>query len=303
VGALVHCMRFSPHGLVIAGRLITAGGRSQVAIAALDRATGLPRNWDPGLAVDEPFPTVPIVNAIVPTNHGIYIGGYFTHAGNALRKSVAALDSATAKAQPWQADLGPTLSTAAGTAFALALYQNRMLVGGSFNTVAGAAHTGLAQVDTSTGAPVAGWTCNVSGAINCMLVRSTTVFVGGGLSGLGGQTRSNIAAVNGSTGAVLSWNPNVAGVAVDVLAAQNDTLYIGGDYSQVATQSRVCLAAVSATTGALYGWSPSAFGPVRAMVIDGPSLIVGGEFGFLAGQPQAYLGRLDRFTGALGTGT
>jgi hypothetical protein len=38
------------------------------------------------------------------------------------------------------------------------------------------------------------------------------------------------------------------------------------------------------------------------MVIDGPSLIVGGEFGFLAGQPTAYLGRLDRFTGALGTG-
>jgi hypothetical protein len=303
VGALVHCMRFSPHGLVIAGRLITAGGRSRVAIAALDRATGLPRNWDPGLAVDEAFPTVPIVNAIVPTNHGIYIGGYFTHAGGALRKSVAALDSANATARPWQADLGPTLSTAAGTAFALALYQNRLLVGGSFNTVAGAAHTGLAQVDTSTGAPVAGWSCNVSGAINCMLVRGTTVFVGGGLSGLGGQTRSNIAAVNGSTGAVLSWNPNVAGVAVDVLAAQNDTLYIGGDYSQVATQSRVCLAAVSATTGALYGWSPSAFGPVRAMVIDGPSLIVGGEFGFLAGQPQAYLGRLDRFTGALGTGT
>jgi hypothetical protein len=136
-----------------------------------------------------------------------------------------------------------------------------------------------------------------------MLVRGTTVFVGGGISTVGGQSRSNIGALNGSTGAVLSWNPNVAGVAVDVLAAQNDTLYIGGDYSQVATQGRVCLAAVSATTGALYGWSPSAFGPVRAMVIDGPSLIVGGEFGFLAGQPQAYLGRLDRFTGALGTGT
>jgi hypothetical protein len=38
------------------------------------------------------------------------------------------------------------------------------------------------------------------------------------------------------------------------------------------------------------------------MAIDGPSLIVGGEFGFLAGQPKPYLGRLDRFTGALGTG-
>ena len=303
VGALVHCMRFSPNGLVIAGRMITAGGRSQVAIAAMDRTTGLPRNWDPGLAVDEPFPTVPIVNAIVPTNHGIYIGGYFTHAGGALRKSVAAVDSANAKARPWQADLGPVLATDAGTAFSLALYQNRLMVGGHFSSIAGVAHTGLAQVDTSTGTPVAGWSADVTGAVNCMLVRGTTVFVGGGLSAIGVQSRSNIGAVNGGTGAVLAWNPGVAGVAVDVLAAQNDTLYIGGDYSQVAGQSRVCLAAVSASAGTLLGWSPQAFGPVRAMVIDGPSLIVGGEFGFLAGQPKAYLGRLDRFSNALGTGT
>ena len=303
VGAMVHCMRLSPGGLVVAGRMVSIGGRSQVAIAAFDRATGVPRNWNPGLAVDEPFPTVPMVNTILPTNHGIYIGGYFTHAGGALRKSVAALDSAFATARPFQADLGPTLSTAAGTAFSLTLYQNRLMVGGSFNTVAGAAHTGLAQVDTATGANVAGWTCDVGGNVQCMLVKGTTVYVGGGISTVGGQSRSNIGALNGSTGAVLSWNPNVAGVAVYSLATQNDTLYVGGDYSQVASQGRICLAAVSATTGALMGWAPTAFGPVHAMVMDGPSMIVGGEFGFLNGQPQAYLGRLDRFSAVLGTGT
>jgi hypothetical protein len=302
VGALLHCMRLSPNGLVIAGRMITAGGRSQVSIAAFDRATGVPRSWDPALAVDEPFPTVPIVNAIVPTSHGIYIGGYFTHAGGALRSSVAELDSANAAARTWQSDLGPALTGAVGTAFSLALYQNRLMVGGSFNSVAGAPHTGLAQVDTSTGAPVAGWTCNVGGNVQCMLVRGTTVYVGGGLTDVGGQSRSNIGALNGTTGAALAWNPNVAGVAVDALAAQNDTLYIAGDYSQVAGQSRVCLAAVSATSGAIMGWSPTAFGPVRALVVDGSSLIVGGEFGFLNGQPKAFLARLDRFTGATGTG-
>jgi len=300
--ALIRCMRFSPLGLVIAGRFVSAGGRKQVAVAAMDRASGLPRNWDPALAVDEPFPTVPEVNAIVPTNHAIYLGGYFTHAGGALRKSVAALDSASAAVRPWQADLGPVLSTAAGTAYSLALYQNRLMVGGNFSTVAGAAHTGLAQVDTSTGAPVAGWTCDVGGNVQCMLVRGTTVFVGGGISAVGGQARSNIGAVNGSTAAVLAWNPNVAGVSVDELAASNDTLYVAGDYSQVSGQSRLCLAAVSASTGTLLGWGPQAFGPIRTMVIDGGSLIVGGEFSFLAGQPKAYLGRLDRATGALGSG-
>jgi hypothetical protein len=300
--ASIRCMRRSPAGLVIAGRFATAGGRKQVAVAAMDRATGLPRNWDPHLAVDEPFPTVPMVNAIVPTSHAIYIGGYFTHAGGALRSSVAAIDSVFAGARSFTADLGPVATTAAGTAYSLALYQNRLMVGGQFSTVAGAAHTGLAQVDTVTGAPVAGWTCDVGGNVQCMLVRGTTVFVGGGISTVGGQSRSNIGALNGSTGAVLAWNPNVAGVSVDALAASNDTVYIAGDYSQVSSQSRLCLAAVNATTGTLLGWGPQAFAPVRTMVIDGGSLIVGGEFSFLAGQPKNYLGRLDRATGALGSG-
>ena len=298
--AMVRCIRRSPAGLVVAGRFVTAGGRRQVAVAAMDRATGLPRNWDPGLAVDEPFPTVPIVNAIVPTSHAIYLGGYFTHAGGALKKSVAAVDSSFATARSFNADLGPVASSAAGTAYSLALYQNRLMVGGSFNTVAGAAHTGLAQVDTVTGAPVGGWTCDVGGNVQCMLVRGTTVFVGGGISTVGGQSRSNIGALNGTTGAVLAWNPNVAGVSVDALVASNDTLYIGGDYSQVSSQVRVCLAAVSASTGSLLGWGPQAFGPVRELVMDGPTLVVGGEFNGLAGGPTNYLGRLDRVTGLPG---
>ena len=175
------------------------------------------------------------------------------------------------------------------------------MVGGSFNTVAGAAHTGLAQVDTATGSPVTGWSCDVGGNVQCMLVRGTTVFVGGGISAVGGQSRSNLGALNGTTGAVLAWNPNVAGVEVDALAASNDTVHIAGDYSQVSSQSRLCLAAVNATSGTLLGWGPQAFGPVRTLVIVGGSLVVGGECSFLGGQPKSYLGRLDRATGALGS--
>ncbi|HEY6196172.1 MAG TPA: hypothetical protein VI504_14135 [Candidatus Eisenbacteria bacterium] len=300
--AAVATLSVSATGAVLAGRLVSAGGQRQVAVAALDRTTGIPRSWDPGLAVDEAFPIVPSVAAILPTNHAVYLGGYFTHAGGQLRKSLAAIDSASGKAQAWHPDLGPTLSTAAGSAASLALYQDKLLVGGLYSSISGVSHVNLAQVDTLAGTPVAGWTCNVPGSVNCLLVQGTTVFVGGGLSDAGGQPRANIAAVNGSTGAVLAWNPGVAGNAVQSLAARSDTLYIGGDYSQVSGQNRTCLAAVSASTGSLLGWAPAAFGPARALVIDGPNLLVGGEFSFIAGQPTAFLGRVGRFSGTLVTG-
>src|SRR5207247_2327041 len=186
----------------------------QVAIAAVDPNSGIPRGWDPALAVDETFPIVPNVVAIAPTGRTVFIGGYFTHAGGLLRKSVAAIDSATAQARAWQADLGPSGATVAGTANALAVYQDKLIVGGLFNTISGVSHVNLAEVDTTVGTPVGGWNCDAAGSVMCLLVKSGTVFVGGGISSVGGQSRSNIAAVNASTGAVLSWNPNVAGINV-----------------------------------------------------------------------------------------
>jgi hypothetical protein len=165
----------------------------------------------------------------------------------------------------------------------------------------GAAHTGLAQVDTVTGAPVAGWTCNVGGNVQCMLVRGTTVFVGGGISRWAASRASNIGALNGSTGAVLAWNPNVAGVSVDALAASNDTVYIAGDYSQVSSQSRLCLAAVNATTArsrlGAAGVRPRAHDGDRRRLAHRRRRVL------VPRRPaEDYLGRLDRATGALGSG-
>jgi len=302
--AAVRSLKLSSGGLVVAGRFISAGGRSQVAVAALDRNTGAARTWDPKLSVDEAFPIVPSVSAILPTNHAIYIGGYFTHAGGAARKSLAAIDSASGFARAWQADLAPALSTQAGSAAALALFGDKLVVGGHFNAISGVSHASLASVDTVVGTPLAGWSADVSGAVKCLLVRGSTLFVGGGLSSVGGQSRANVAALNGSTGAVLAWNPGIQGVSADALGSRGDTLYIGGDYAfQTGGTNRSCLAAVSATSGSFFAWAPVAFGPVRALTIDGPWIIVGGEFQFIVSQPQPFLAKLDRFTAALGAGT
>jgi hypothetical protein len=300
--ATVSMLSVSSTGAVVAGGFVSAGGRHQVGVAAFDRSSGIARAWNPGLAVDESFPTVPLVSAIVPTNHAVYIGGYFTHAGGLPRKSLAAIDSASGHAQPWTANLAPVTTADAGSAAALALVQGKLVVGGMFSSIAGVSHAGLAQVDTASGTPVAGWSCDVAGSVNCLLVQGGTLFVGGAFSTAGGQPHAHIAAVNATTGAVQAWNPGVAGNAVQALAARGDSLYVGGDYSQVNSQTRVCLFAASISTGTLLGWAPTAFGPVRALVVDGPNLIVGGEFSFLNSQPVPYLGQVSRFTSLLVTG-
>lgn len=302
VGSVTGLHLAASGGLVASGHFVSLGGRRQMAVAALDRTTGVPRMWDPQLAVTENFPVVPSVSAILPTPNAIYLGGYFTRAAGQVRKSLAAVDPTYAILRPWKADLGAVVSLESGEAKALLLHQDKILVGGAFSSIAGAPRTSLALVDSVVGTPVPGWACDVDDQVNCLLLRSGMVYVGGGYTMIGGQSRTDLAAMNPATGAVSTWNPNVQGVQVFSLAAANDTLYIGGDYSHVGGQSRVCLAAVTFSTGAVLGWAPSAFGPAMAILIQGPNLLVGGEFQFLAGQSVPYLGSIQRFTAAFVAG-
>lgn len=298
VGSVTDLRLGASGGLVASGHFVSLGGRRQLAVAALDRTTGIPRLWDPQLSVTENFPVVPSVSAILPTPNAIYLGGYFTRAAGQERKSLAAVSPTSAGLRPWKADLGGVVLEA-GEAKALLLHQDKILVGGAFSSIAGAPRTSLALVDSVVGTPVPGWACDVDDQVNCLLLRSGVVYVGGGYTMIGGQPRTDLAAMNPATGAVSTWNPNVQGVQVWSLAAANDTLYIGGDFSHVGGQSRVCLAAVTFSTGALLGWAPSAFGPALAILVQGPNLLVGGEFQFLAGQPVPYLGSVGRFSAAL----
>jgi hypothetical protein len=302
VGSVTDLKLTSSGGLVASGHFISLGGRRQMAVAALDRTTGIPRMWNPNLSVTETFPVVPSVSAILPTPNAVYLGGYFTGAAGQVRKSLAAVDPTYATLRPWKADLGAVASLESGEAKALLLHQDKILVGGAFSSIAGAPRTSLALVDSVIGNPVPGWACDVDDQVNCLLPQGGMVYVGGGFTSVDGQPHNDLAAINPTTGDVSSWDPNVQGVQVWSLAAQNDTLYIAGDYSHVGGQSRFCLAAVTLSTGAVLGWAPSAFGPVMAILIQGPNLLVGGEFQFLNGQPVFYLGRVQRFTAAFVAG-
>jgi outer membrane protein assembly factor BamB len=74
-------------------------------------------------------------------------------------------------------------------------------------------------------------------------------------------------------------------------------------FTTVNGASRANFAAVSSTgTGALGSMNPAPDDEVRALLLDGSKLVVGGTFTTITGDPQHRLARLDATTGALDAG-
>ena len=128
--------------------------------------------------------------------------------------------------------------------YALLRNENILYVGGVFTNIAGAAQSGLAAVDTSTGALLP-WSGNVEGEVYALALQNDHLIVGGTFSAIGGSARTNLAAVDAHTGSVLPWNPSVTAsnastgstlASVNAFAITGDTLFVGGDYEFVILQ-------------------------------------------------------------------
>lgn len=126
------------------------------------------------------------------------------------------------------------------------------------------------------------------------------VYVGGDFTTVDGQARGHIAAFDVATGALTStFAPTVSG-QVRALAATNDLVYAGGSFESAAGAARTDLAAFT-LSGTVTAWNPVVDnGFVWSMVITpgGSSLVVGGSFTTLAGQPAYGMGKLDLATAA-----
>src|SRR5690606_14065080 len=112
------------------------------------------------------------------------------------------------------------------------------------------------------------------------------------------------AGISISTGAIISWNPgvcNTSGYVVRsiVVSSAADIIYIGGQFNSVgvggAQRSRI--AAVSMTTGLATSWAPVVNGEVKAMVMSGNRLYIGGLFTTIGGQSRNRIGAIDTATG------
>jgi uncharacterized delta-60 repeat protein len=279
-------------GKILAGGSFTnIGGQPRNRIARLDATSGAADSFDPN-ANDR------VYSIAVQADGKILAGGNFTSIGGATRNRIARLDATTGAADSFD----PNASGGGGNdaVYSIAVQADgKILAGGVFTSIGGAARNHIAQLDAITGladsfspAPTL-----------CSVNRGA-----GGRQGLGGRGFTSIggrrAAIPGSMArqAWLTFDRN-ANVGVFTIAVQADgKILAGGDFTSIGGQTRSRIARLDATTGAADSFDPNASGGMAVYSIaaqtDG-KVLAGGDFTSIGGQTRSRFARLSNDTAAL----
>jgi PKD repeat protein len=140
----------------------------------------------------------------------------------------------------------------------------KLYITGSFSSVNGTTRRGLASLNLTTGAPVAGFVANLSARGSELAVTNSTVYVGGRFTKVNNVERVSLAAVNATTGAVdsgfvnnLSGGLGVGGALTVqrlVLTRDLSRLLVVHTGRQVAGQDRYGIALINTATKQLLPW-------------------------------------------------
>nr|WP_296073423.1 PQQ-binding-like beta-propeller repeat protein [uncultured Actinoplanes sp.] len=91
--------------------------------------------------------------------------------------------------------------------------------------------------------------------------------------------------------------------SVLTIAYAGTTAYLGGDFTAAIVGSKKIarghVAAVDARTGALLPWNPDADGRVKALVVNGSSIYLAGDFATVGGKKRDSLAKVDQASGAV----
>jgi hypothetical protein len=223
---------------------------------------------------------------------GIYVGGLFHRAGNALRRGGLRLSPSGALDTAW----APALA-AFRSVLSLARDANHVYIGGeastpgAFNALIRVSHAGT--VDTA-------WTPNPAGPVSAIAIdeAANTIVIGGFFTSVAGQPRNRLAEVSRSTAQVTAFNPDLNN-GVRALALVGNDVFVGGDFTSVGGIARNRLAKVSRSGAVDTGFVADANSMVQAL-LPGPNgtIYVGGSFSNISGLGRQGLVRLSQASGA-----
>ena len=286
-----HIVTMKLHGskLYVGGYFTSVDGQSRHSVAAFDLTTRGVTDWDPG--PEFIANNVPIVFALQPDGHSIYVGGQFDRVGGKPRHGAAELDARTGAATEWNPD--PEY-----TPYTFGISDSLVLMGGEMKSVGMVRRHNLAAFDLTTGR-VKDWNPGLDGIeVTALAAHEDRLYVGGAFWNAGGKPRSMLAALDILTGAATDWSPN-ADDLVNTLLVQGDRIYVGGNFSHVGGASRNYLAALDATTGAALAWNPGPNDYVEALASIGGTLYAGGWFTQVGGVDRNSVVAIDAATGVV----
>jgi hypothetical protein len=155
-------------------------------------------------------------------------------------------------------------------------------------------------------APVETWVASGGffggGSVQTVAVSGSTAYIGGYFNYIGPATGSLVSVDTTSSALSTPW-PLVGGSVSAVVSDGQGGWFIGGSFGTIGEQRVDNLAHIKADGTLDTGWAGSVDGAVKALVLAGGKLYVGGEFlAALSGGPavgRAHLAAFDAATGAL----
>jgi PKD repeat protein len=203
--------------IFVGGDFTTVDGAARGHIAAFDTATGaLVSNFTPNIGGT--------VRALTANNTRVYAGGAFTVVSGQSRLRLASFATSNGAIQPWN----PSADDNTVWAMVLSPDNSRVIAGGAFTTINGAAAYGMGAVDSITGASLP-WAATQkirdatnSGAITSLRADDEQVY-GSGYAYGGPTNFEGEFAADPTTGEV-NWLNDCHGDTYDVLPI-GDVLY------------------------------------------------------------------------------
>ena len=264
------------------GKFHGAGGRTRSHFAAITTG-GVATDWDPA-----PDSTV---RAIGISGSTVIAGGEFSSIGGVARRNLAALNGVTGEPTSW--DPSPNRPVTGLLADGSTLY-----VGGYFDSLGAQQRTGLAQLALPSSTPTS-WNPRASGPVTHFLVHKSLVYVAGFFTQLGQTTRPGLGAID-AQGNIAAWNPGYLNGSVYALAANSKTIFVGGQFAGIANDAnRRSAAGLDDVTAAVTPWNPTQGEAARvdALVLNGGTMWIGGQFQFMGGAATYALARVDTIGG------
>ena len=184
---------------------------------------------------------------------------------------------------------------------AIAYDGSNYYIAGDFNYI-GPNTANIAKISTTSTEPNLSFP-NVNGDIYCMVSDGNGgVYIGGSFSKVGDSTRTNLAHIT-STYQVDAWKPDPSSY-VNALVLDNGKLYVGGGFIRIAGVYTTYknAARFDVSDGSLdTAWHPQPNNLVKAILINGSDIYIGGDFSMVASDSIQHLAKVNNTDGSADT--
>ena len=210
------------------------------------------------------------------------------------------------QALAWRADVG----VGGSEVHTLAILDDRLYIGGEFDSVAGQPRKNLAAVSVTTN-ELLPWDPRPDSTVFALAVNAGRVVVGGAFHGLGSEVHNRLGAIDLGTGTPLPFSARFRGlgrdrISVTTLEVQGDSVFAAGFCGPGNCRRSRYIARFDRQTGRMQRWNVPAgkpgdhdgfAGTYNALAASGRRLYVGGGFQAIGGRPRENLAAVDTRTG------